>query len=1055
MKTFLQIVAEDVFGRYGADLSRVAVVFPNKRAGLFFNEALAELSERPVWSPAYLSISDLFRRLSRFKSGDPVKLVCELYRVFRQETSSSETLDDFYYWGELLISDFDDVDKNLVDAGRLFTNLKDLKEIMNDYNFLDEEQEQAIQQFFRNFSIERRTELKERFISLWNVLGNIYHRYRQTLEEQGIAYEGMLYRDAIERLDADSLPYDRYVFVGFNVLNKVETRLFEVLRDAGKADFYWDYDQFYLHAGNRIKGDSAEGVEDGLPDTEQTGRHAVDCSSFKEGDNHEAGEFIRHGEGADREVGELTRRGEGVNYEAGEFIRHDEEADREAGELTRHSEGVNREAGELTRHSEGVSHEAGEFIRRNLEKFPSPLPENLFASFSRPKNVRFIAAPTENAQARYLPRWIETTLGEREQESAVVLCNESLLQPVLHSISPEVRNINITMGFPLAQTPVYSFLCALLELQASYHAETGRFTYAAVTSALKHPYTRQLSGIAEALEKELTATNRFYPLPSELKKDELLKELFATTTGNLSLCDYLMNMLEAVAGLYRDAPAGEDNLEQLYRESLFKAHTTVTRFRTLVEDGGLTVSTDTFRCLLNKVLAGTSIPFHGEPAIGMQIMGVLETRNLDFRNVILLSLNEGQLPKSGGDNSFIPYNLRKAFGMTTVEHRNAVYAYYFYRLMQRAENITLMYNTSSDGLNRGEQSRFMLQFLLESPHEIIQEYLEAGQSPRTVQPVTVPKTPEIMRRLQETFDRRVNAKALFTPSALNTYLDCRLKFYYYYVAALRAPREVSTEIDSATFGSIFHRAAQLAYIDLTANGKLIRKEDIEKLLHNEVKLQDYVDKAFKELFFKVPEGERPEYNGVQLINSAVIVSYLKQLFRNDLQYAPFSMEAMEKGVAEDIDIVTPKGMIKSRIGGIIDRIDSKEGTLRIVDYKTGGSPKTPADVASLFIPSEARPNYIFQTFLYAAIMQRKQPLKVAPALLYIHRAASEDYSPVIEMGEARKEKIPVDDFSVFEEELRESLDSLLSEIFNPEESFTQTEVARNCEYCDFKALCKK
>ena len=1013
MKTFLQIVAEDVFGRYGADLSRVAVVFPNKRAGLFFNEALAELSECPVWSPAYLSISDLFRSLSRLKSGDPVKLVCELYRVFRQETSSSETLDDFYYWGELLISDFDDVDKNLVDAGRLFANLKDLKEIMNDYDFLDEEQEQAIQQFFRNFSIERRTELKERFISLWNVLGNIYHRYRQTLEEQGIAYEGMLYREAIERLDADSLPYDRYVFVGFNVLNKVETRLFEALRDAGKADFYWDYDQFYLHAGNRIKGNSAEGSEDGLPDTEQTDRYAVDCSSSKEGDNHEAGEFIRHDEEANREVGELIRRRAGTN------------------------------------------HEAGEFIRRNLEKFPSPLPENLFASFSRPKNVRFIAAPTENAQARYLPRWIETTLSEREQESAVVLCNESLLQPVLHSISPEVRNINITMGFPLAQTPVYSFLCALLELQASYHAETGRFIYAAVTSALKHPYTRQLSGIAETLEKELTATNRFYPLPSELKKDELLKELFATTTGNLSLCDYLMNMLEAVAGVYRDAPAGEDNLEQLYRESLFKAHTTVTRFRTLVEEGGLTVSTDTFRRLLNKVLAGTSIPFHGEPAIGMQIMGVLETRNLDFRNVILLSLNEGQLPKSGGDSSFIPYNLRKAFGMTTVEHRNAVYAYYFYRLMQRAENITLMYNTSSDGLNRGEQSRFMLQFLLESPHEIIQEYLEAGQSPRTVQPVTVPKTPEIMRRLQETFDRRVNAKAIFTPSALNTYLDCRLKFYYYYVAALRAPREVSTEIDSATFGSIFHRAAQLAYIDLTANGKFIRKEDIEKLLHNEVKLQDYMDKAFKELFFKVPEDERPEYNGVQLINSAVIVSYLKQLFRNDLQYAPFSMEAMEKGVAEDIDIATPKGVIKSRIGGIIDRIDSKEGTLRIVDYKTGGSPKTPTDVASLFIPSEARPNYIFQTFLYAAIMQRKQPLKVAPALLYIHRAASEDYSPVIEMGEARKEKIPVDDFSVFEEEFRESLDSLLSEIFNPEESFTQTEVARNCEYCDFKALCKK
>ena len=965
MQTFLQLVAQDLYPKIGNDLSRVAIVFPNKRASLFFNEYLAMQSDRPIWSPAYVSISELFRQLSPWKSGDPIRLVCELYKVFREETRSEETLDDFYFWGELLISDFDDVDKNLVDADRLFSNLQDLKNIMDDYDFLDSEQEEAIRQFFQNFSIERRTQLKEKFISLWDKLGDIYHHYRRNLEELGIAYEGMMYRYVMEELQPDKLKYEHYVFVGFNVLNKVETKFFERLREAGKALFYWDYDVFYTR----------------LP----------------------------------------------------------------------------RE------NTPPYTHEAGEFILRNLKIFPNELPEAVFDTLGKPKNVRFISAPTENAQARYLPEWIRSVTKRdlpetpvKEKENAVVLCNEALLLPVLHSIPPEVKNVNITMGFPLAQTPVYSFVSALIELQTTgYRRDTGRYQYEAVQSVLKHPYTRQLSTSAESLEKQLTRDNRFFPLPSELKQDVFLEQMFTPKTGISALCQYLTDMLREVAVLYRQEQETDDIFNQLYRESLFKSYTLINRLLNLIDNGELNIQIDTLRRLLCRLLATSNIPFHGEPAIGMQIMGVLETRNLDFRNVILLSLNEGQLPKSGGDSSFIPYNLRKAFGMTTVEHRNAVYAYYFYRLMQRAENITLMYNTSSDGLNRGEQSRFMLQFLLESPHEIIQEYLEAGQSPRTVQPVTVPKTPEIMRRLQETFDRRVNAKAIFTPSALNTYLDCRLKFYYYYVAALRAPREVSTEIDSATFGSIFHRAAQLAYIDLTANGKFIRKEDIEKLLHNEVKLQDYMDKAFKELFFKVPEDERPEYNGVQLINSAVIVSYLKQLFRNDLQYAPFSMEAMEKGVAEDIDIATPKGVIKSRIGGIIDRIDSKEGTLRIVDYKTGGSPKTPTDVASLFIPSEARPNYIFQTFLYAAIMQRKQPLKVAPALLYIHRAASEDYSPVIEMGEARKEKIPVDDFSVFEEEFRESLDSLLSEIFNPEESFTQTEVARNCEYCDFKALCKK
>ena len=237
MQTFLQLVAQDLYPKIGNDLSRVAIVFPNKRASLFFNEYLAMQSDRPIWSPAYVSISELFRQLSPWKSGDPIRLVCELYKVFREETRSEETLDDFYFWGELLISDFDDVDKNLVDADRLFSNLQDLKNIMDDYDFLDSEQEEAIRQFFQNFSIERRTQLKEKFISLWDKLGDIYHHYRRNLEELGIAYEGMMYRYVMEELQPDKLKYEHYVFVGFNVLNKVETKFFERLREAGKALF--------------------------------------------------------------------------------------------------------------------------------------------------------------------------------------------------------------------------------------------------------------------------------------------------------------------------------------------------------------------------------------------------------------------------------------------------------------------------------------------------------------------------------------------------------------------------------------------------------------------------------------------------------------------------------------------------------------------------------------------------------------------------------------------------------------------------------------------------
>lgn len=959
MESFLKLVAADLYKHTKGNLAHTAVVFPNKRAGLFFNEYLAQESDSPIWSPAYVSISELFRSLSPWEVGDPVKLVCELYKIFRRETQSTETLDDFYFWGEMLISDFDDADKNKVDTDKLFSNLQDLRNIMDDYTFIDDEQEEAIRQFFQNFSIERRTALKERFISLWNVLGNIYKGFRESLASQNIAYEGMMYRHVIEHLDVDKLPYEKYVFVGFNVLNKVEHTLFTQLKDAGKAVFYWDYDEFYM----------------------------------KE----------------------------------------------------------NRQA---------VTHEAGEFIRRNLRDFPSPLSGELFKNLSKPKEVHYIASSTENAQARYLPQWIRNNLTTPEKETAVVLCNEALLQPVLHSLPAEIKHVNITMGFPLSQTPVYSFLIALLELHThGFNFKSGRYTFQSVVTLLKHPYTRQLTGQAELLEKELTRNNRFYPLPGELGKDEFLTRLFTPLSGNLNLCIRLSETLQQVAGIYQANTSGTEDTDafnQLYRESLFKAYTTINRFRTLIEEDELTVQSETFRRLLVKVLSATNIPFHGEPAIGMQVMGVLETRNLDFRHLVLLSVNEGQLPKSGGDSSFIPYNLRKAFGMTTIEHKIAVYAYYFYRLLQRAERITLMYNTSSDGLNRGEWSRFMLQFLIEWPHPITRQFLEAGQSPQGTSPITVEKTPDVMRRMQSLFDVRANPKAKFSPSALNYYLDCPLKFYYRYVAGLSAPDEVSAEIDSATFGSIFHYAAEHIYKDLTTHGKVINKEALETLLRNEVKLQDYVDTAFKKLFFNVPQNEKPEYNGVQLINSAVIARYLKQLLQNDLRYAPFTFIASEMEVDEPIDIQTPKGVIKSRIGGIIDRMDSKDGTLRIVDYKTGGDTDTPPHVESLFIPDKKRSNYVFQTFLYAAIMCRKQPtMKIAPALLYIHRAATETYSPVIQMGEPRKPKEAVEDFSKYEKEYRERLQGLLEEIFNPEKSFAQTEIIEKCTYCDFKALCKR
>lgn len=957
METFLKQVAHDLYNKTEGNFTKVAIVFPNKRASLFFNEYLAQESDRPIWSPTYVSISELFRQSSDLSIADPIKLVCDLYKVFQKATGSKETLDDFYFWGEMLIADFDDADKNMADTHALFSNLKDLNELMDNYDFLEEGQKEALSQFFHNFSINQVTELKQRFISMWNVLGDIYAEYKALLESQSIAYEGMLYRQVIEQLDVEALPYNKYIFVGFNVLNKVEHTLFKKLNEAGKAMFYWDYDTFYLNK---------------------------------------------------------------------------------------------------------TPHEAGEFIRRNLRDFPSELPASFFDNLNQPKEVTFIESPTENGQVRYLPQWIRENLTSQEKETAVVLCNEALLQPVLHALPDNVKHINITMGFPLSQTPAYSFVNALMELHTSgYNPNNGRYLFAEVISVLKHPYTRQLSPEAEKLEQTLTRDNRFYPLPSELKQDNVLELLFTPRRNNLDLCSMLSEALKEVAVIYQQQAASHsDAFDQLYRESLFKTYTLVNRFHTLIESKELNVQAGTFQRLLTRVMSSSSIPFHGEPAIGMQVMGVLETRNLDFRHLIMLSVNEGQLPKAGGDSSFIPYNLRKAFGMTTIDHKIAVYAYYFYRLMQRAEMVTLVYNTATDGINRGELSRFMLQFLIEWGYPVLRKQLEAAQSPQDSTPIIIEKTPDIMERMKSVFDIRNNPKALISPSALNCYLDCPLKFYYKYVALLSAPDEVTADIDSAKFGSIFHYAAEHIYKDLTAHGKLISKENLETLLKDEVRLQTYVDNGFKELFFNLPPNEQPEYNGIQLINSAVIVKYIQQLLRNDLRYAPFTFIGSEQRIFENIEICTSTGDIQSRIGGIIDRIDSKGESLRIVDYKTGGDADTPANVQSLFIPDKKRSNYVFQTFLYASIVCKKLREKndsrlVAPALLYIHRAASEKYSPVIQMGEPRKPKEPVDNFAQYEGDFRENLKTLLEDIFNPDISFTQTEIEDKCAYCDFRALCKK
>lgn len=955
INSFLQLVAVDLYRKYGGDMSDVAVIFPNNRARLFFSEAFfAEGGGKPLWSPAYLSISELFVSESNMALADSLKLICELYKVYCKETGSKESFDEFYFWGEILLSDFDDVDKNSVDAHKLFINVEDWEALDAHTAHLDDEQLEALRRFFHHFTPENRSELKRRFRSIWDCLGLIYQHFREQLVKQGLAYEGMMYRGVVERLlteGTSSLKYKKYVFVGFNVLNKVEQMFFELLQRADKALFYWDYDRYYL----------------------------------------------------DRQ-----------------------------------------------------SHEAAFFLRRNLEKFPNQLLPDCFDNFARiPKKITFVASSTENAQARYLPVWVNSL---KEQgtfdvaRSAVVLCNETLLLPVLHAIPDEIGEINVTMGFPMIQTPLYSLIVALLELQTQgYIVQSKQYKYGLVVPILKHAFVQMMTPEAAKLNNWLTENNRFSPTLEELHRNEVLKLLFTPIDGCEQLADYLLRVFALIARKYAEKNVNEEQ-DNLYSESLFRAYTLVNRLKGLIHTEELVLRMTTFNRLLQRMLSKAAVPFNGEPVRGLQIMGVLETRNLDFDNLMLCSVNEQQLPKGGNENSFIPYLLRKAFGMTTIEQKNALFSYYFFRLLQRASHITLLYNTSSDGVNQGEQSRFLLQLLLESPFEIVRKEIHNAVKPMPDTAIRIMKTPEMIETMLRRYSTQNPERSYLSPSALNVYIDCSLKFYLRHYLRLAAKEEVSEEIDNASFGTIFHKTAELLYDSLNERGRNVNAEGIDYYLESPLKIEALIDRAFNTEFFKREPNCKIEYSGIQAVNRKVIYDFIVHLLQIDRQYAPFRMVAMEEKVSGIIPVAVDGVTHEIVLGGKVDRQDWKEGILRIIDYKTGGQLNVSANnLDNLFDSlSEHRPSYLFQVFLYSILKYRSITVSgiIKPMILYIHKVGKGMDKQIIKLGGEE-----ITDISMIEADFLERLNGLLQTLFDVNIPFVQTENRKSCEYCEFKKIC--
>ncbi len=999
MKAFLKIVAKDMLEKYGTDMSDIAVVFPNKRASLFLNSYLAQLARKPIWTPTYITISDLFRRHTDLKVADPIKSICDLHKTFVKCTGIDETLDHFYGWGQLLLSDFDDVDKNMVDAKQIFANLSDIHEL-DDVSYLTDYQKQMIKKFFSNFSDDHNSELKKRFLQLWCHFYDIYVEFNKRLAQQGLAYEGALYRNVANNENI-AFRHKKYLFVGFNMMQKVELNLCDRLMKQGKAAFYWDYDQYYMDGNN----------------------------------------------------------------------------------------------------------EAGHYIRQYLPYYPNELADypqqEIYNNMTKNKDITYISAPTENIQARYVNTWLkENGRYKMGRNVAIVLSDESLLQSVIHSLPPEVGSVNITIGYPLQQTPFYSLIQQLIQLQGIGHpkfSDTYRLHY--VLIALRHPYTRYISEKYTDLQNKLNEQKRFYPSREFLSMDgdEGLSLLFRDLEGtnapkgtdkergtdkekdtasqdeyNKKLITYLLDVLRTI-GIH--AKKLED---PLFHESLYRTYTLLNRLQDLIMAGDLQVDIITLERLIQQLIQTTSIPFHGEPAEGIQVMGVLETRNLDFDHILVLSCNEGKLPKGVNDSSFIPFTLRNAYGLTTVENKVAIFAYYFHSMLQRAHDITLTYNNATEDGQSGEMSRFMLQMMVESQHSIKRRTLTAGQKPLRPAYNEEQKTDEVMAVLDDI--------KMITPTFLNTYQRCQKQFYYKYVKGLLEPDEIDEdEVDNKIFGNIFHRAAELFYytfaskedIAVDDRGKqrlihpiVISAGDLNNALKDSSLVYRLVDQAFREELFKVSSSDyHPKYNGLQLINKEVIASYLRQLITIDRRQAPFTIIGMEIVVSTTLGVATARGEKLFRIGGFIDRLDavaangnpSAGGNLaeriRVIDYKTGRAQAThPKDIDEVFGTTPQAMNkhsdYYLQAILYSLIIKndrRFNPAQepVSPGLLFIQNAGSEDYDPTLKLG-----KELLSDVAPLEAEFTEHLRSLLADIYNPAVPLKPTEDKKRCIYCPYAALCK-
>lgn len=910
---FLKEIAADILQKKPDDW---VLVFPNRRAGLFFNRYLAELTLKPIIPPVQSTIEDLFQQLGSANYADRLTLIFELFSVYRKFLPASEDFDSFYSWGDMLLSDFDSIDKNLVNPRDVFRVVHNLKEIDAMFDYLTESQRNFLSEFWSSIKIREKA---NEFLQVWDKLFPVYEAYNKVLEAKGMAYPGMLYRKVgkSEWDSAQLYPGKRIAFIGFNALQTAEKRLILKLLEAGRTEVFWDLDKYYFQ------------------DKKQ-----------------EAGKFLR-------------------DYAS---------------------------------------------IRSLSRTFQPNQPDNLVKS----KNIYSYAATTFTAQVKKAGELLRSVMEQedfRPEETVVILPDENMLLPVLHGLPDLTHKLNVTMGYPVKDSPVFAFFLRLLHFQERDIRNDQRIFRSVIREIVTFELFASLQDDSQAKKmKELVDSGQLYFYLHEVKQISPVSEMIFKSVEEDQVPHYLLRIAEFI---FEQKDVYESRSLDVELLGFF-----ISRFRQLIEllkVHQLAVSKKFFRKLFLQVGKNLRIPFTGEPLNGVQIMGVFETRLLDFKNVFILGMNEGIFPSVSMGNSYIPFNVRKAFGLPSVDQQDSIFAYLFYRSIQRADNIYLFHKTGSEDVREGEPSRFIHQLNTEFPHTIhsftIQDEVVIKKAPLD----QIEKSEKIMQMLDEYLARGLS------PSAINTYIEDPLSFYLKYIARLEQLEDDSDEIDARVFGQLLHLSMEFLYKPY--EGKLIQLTDFFSF---ESAITGSVESAFRKFYQQKDKQSGFPFQGHQLVVKNLLEEYVRRILEIDKRNVPFEIIEVEMNIK--LPLILEDGT-KIVFKGYIDRVDRVGDTVRLIDYKTGKDDKHFSDVASLFTYQQGRNKAALQTLAYAFLYKHQYPedgAALCPGLFNGRELFDSAFDHRLIF-----DKVPVDDARSFLPDYEENLIRLIEDMRNPNKPFTR------------------